>query len=117
MVNVRRGKTTLGCLLLLLFVMALGYFGVNIGRPFFNDYQFRDRMRQEARFAAQRSDQTIQRRLGQYADSLGLPEAAQKVKVRRRQGTIEIWTEYYVVIEFPGIVREIRFSPQVVGTF
>ena len=107
----------MGCLLLLMVVMALGYFGVSIGRPFLHDYQFKDRMRQEARFAAKRSDLTIQRRLAQFADSLGLPEAARMVKVRRRQGTIEIWTEYYVVVEFPGIVREIRFSPQVVGTF
>ena len=117
MVKARRGRSTVGCLLMLLIVMALGYFGVNIGRPFWHDYQFEDRMRQEARFAAKRSDLTIQRRLAAFADSLGLPEAARKVKVRRRQGTIEIWTEYYVVIEFPGIVREIRFSPQVVGTF
>lgn len=117
MENTRSGRSTVGCLMLLLIVMALGYFGVNIGRPYVHDYQFEDRMRQEARFAAKRSDLTIQRRLAAFADSLGLPEAARKVQVRRRQGTIEIWTEYYVVIEFPGIVREIRFSPQVVGTF
>jgi hypothetical protein len=103
--------------MLVVLVMALGYFGVNIGRPFLNDYRFKDRMRQEARFAAKRSDLTIQRRLETYADSLGLPEAARKVQVRRRQGTIEIWTEYYVVVEFPGIVRELHFSPQVVGTY
>jgi len=117
MVKARSGRSTLGCLTIVLFLMALGYFGVNVGRPFWHNYKFEDRMRQEARFAAKRSDLTIQRRLRVYADSLGLPEAAQKVKVRRRQGTIELWTEYYVVVELPGIVREFRFSPQVVGTF
>lgn len=117
MVNARSGRSTLGCLLSVLIVMALGYFSVNVGRPFWDNYQFQDRMRQEARFAAKRSDITIQRRLSVFADSLGLPEAAHKVTVRRRQGTIEIWTEYYVVVEFPGVVREIHFAPQVVGTY
>jgi hypothetical protein len=117
MVKSRSGRSTLGCLTIVLFVMALGYFSVNVGRPFWENYQFEDRMRQEARFAAKRSDMTIQRRLKVYADSLGLPEAAGKVKVRRRQGTIELWTEYYVVVELPGIVREFHFSPQVVGTY
>lgn len=117
MVRARDGRSTLGCLFSLVLLMAVGYFAVNIGRPFWEDYQFEDRMRQEARFAAKRSDLTIQRRLRDYADSLGLPEAAQKVQVRRRAGTIEIWTEYYVVVELPGMVRHFRFSPQVVGTY
>ena len=60
---------------------------------------------------------SIQRRLREYAESLGLPEAAQKVKVRRRQGTFELVTEYYVVVDLPGIVRVFHFSAQVVGTF
>lgn len=46
-----------------------------------------------------------------------LPEAAQRVRVRRRSGTIEIWADYYVNIELPGIVREFHFQPRAVGTF
>lgn len=117
MVKARRGASTLGCLFMIIVVMAIGYFGVNVGRPFWNYYQFRDRMQQEARFAAKRSDITIQRRLGEFADSLGLPENAQKVNVRRRTGTIEIWAEYYEIIELPGTVREFFFEPRAVGTF
>ncbi len=113
----RPGKGTLGCLFSIFIVIALGYFGVNAGRPFWYNYKYQDRMRQEAYFAAKRSDQTIQRRLRDYADSLGLPETAQRVGVRRRGGTIEIWADYYVYIEFPGVVREVHFKPRAVGTF
>ncbi len=113
----RRGEGTVGCLFSIFVAIALVYFGINAGRPFWDYYQFQDRMTQEARFAANRSDVTIQRRLRDYADSLGLPEAAQKVKVRRRSGTIEIWSEYYVNIEFPGFVREQHFTPRAVGTY
>ena len=117
MVKARAGKGTLGCLFSVFVVVAIGYFGVNVGRPFLNYYQFKDRMQQEARFASKRSDVTIQRRLRFYADSLELPENAKKVKVRRRTGTIEIWAEYYELVELPGIVKEFYFEPRAVGTF
>ena len=113
----RRGAGTLGCLFAIFVVIALGYFGYNAGRPFVDNYRYQDRMTQEARFAAKRSDLTIQRRLKDYADSLGLPETAQKIGVRRRSGTIEIWADYYVNIEFPGFVREVHFQPRAVGTY
>lgn len=116
-IRARRGTSTLGCLFSIFLVIAVVYFGVNAGRPFWYNYKFQDRMAQEARFAAKRSDITIQRRLGEYADSLDLPEAAKRVKVRRRAGTIEIWADYYVNIELPGIVREFHLQPRAVGTF
>ncbi len=117
MVNRRAGKGTLGCLLSLLVVATVTYFAYNIGQTYWNYLQFQDRMKQEARFAQHRSDATIQRRLKGYADSLGLPEAAQTVHVRRRRGTIEIWAEYYENVELPLMVREFYFHPRAVGTF
>lgn len=113
----RRGSGTLGCLFTIFLVIAIAYFGVNTGRPFWYNYKFQDRMTQEARFAANRSDNTIRQRLIQYADSLGLPETAQKIGVRRRSGTIEIWADYYVYIEYPLFVREQHFQPRAVGTY
>ncbi|MBX3175560.1 MAG: hypothetical protein KF709_14195 [Gemmatimonadaceae bacterium] len=117
MVRARAGKGTLGCLFSIFVVLAVGYFGLNVGRPFWNYYQYKDRMQQEARFASKRSNATIQKRLKDFADSLHLPENANKVKVRRRTGTIEIWAEYYELIELPGIVKEFYFEPRAVGTF
>ncbi len=113
----RRGASTLGCLFSIFLAIAIVYFGMNAGRPFWHNYKFQDRMAQEAQFAAKRSDATIQRRLRDYADSLGLPETAQRVRVRRRSGTVEIWADYYVNIEFPGFVREHHFTPRALGTF
>lgn len=117
MVRARAGKGTLGCLMSLLVVAAVIYFGVNIGRTYFNYFQFRDRMKVEARFAQHRSDATIARRLREYADSLGIPLGASKVHVRRRGRTIEIWAEYYENVELPLVVKEFYFHPQAVGTF
>ncbi len=117
MVKVRAGKGGLGCLFSIFLVLALGYFAMNIGRPFWRYYQFKDRMQQEARFAGKRSDLVIQRRLRDFADSLELPEHARRINVRRRIGTIEIWAEYYELVELPGVVKEFYFEPRAVGTF
>lgn len=117
MVKMRAGMGTLGCLFSIFMIVALGYFAVNIGEPFWHYYVFKDRMQQEVRFAGKRSDVTIQRRLRDLADSLELPENARKIKIRRRTGTIEVWAEYYELVELPGLVKEFYFEPRAVGTF
>jgi hypothetical protein len=117
MVNRRRGMGGLGCLLTLVFLVAVGWFGYHIGTKYWAFYQFQDRMKSEARFAQHRGDPLIRSRLKLYADSLKLPEGASNVTVRRRRGTIHIFADYYEIIEFPGFVREVHFHPEAVGTF
>lgn len=117
MVRVRRGKGQLGCLLQMLVVVAVVYFSYNVGTVLWNYYQFEDAMKQEVRFSATRSDAVIKRRLSDFADSLGLPEAARNVHVRRSKNVILIWSEYYKNVEFPGFVREFRLNPQATGPF
>ena len=117
MVRRRYGRSQIGCLLSLAIVCAAVYFVVGLGEVFWNYYQYVDRMKQEVRFAASRSDAVIKRRVAAFADSLGLPEAARLVHVKRGQKIISIWAEYYDNIEFPGFVREMHFNPQASGPF
>ena len=46
----RRGESSTGCLVGLLVVSAVIYFGVNIGEIYWRYYQFRDDVRVMARF-------------------------------------------------------------------
>lgn len=117
MVRRRDGRSQLGCLVLMAIGVAVVYFAISIGGVLLDYYQFTDRMKQEVRFAASRSDAVIKRRVAAFADSLGLPEAARNVHVKRGSKLILIWAEYYHNIEFPGFVREIRFNPQATGPF
>ena len=117
MVRARAGKGSLGCIVSLLFMATISYFAINASESYWDYIQFQDRMKQEARFAQHRSNATIARRLSAYADSLGLPEGARKVNVRRNGRTIHIWAEYYQHIELPGMVREFFFHPEAVRTF
>lgn len=117
MVKSRRGASKIGCLFMALLLVFILYFGAGIGEVFWKYYQYQDRMKQEARFAAHRSDAVIVRRVAAFADSLGLPEGARNVRVRRGNRLIYIWAEYYEHLELPGFVKEWRFNPQATGTF
>ena len=117
MVTSRRGFSSLGCLFLVLLGAAAIYFGITIGEHYFRFYQYQDSMRQEVRFAAHNSDALILRHLRERADSLGLPEAAGEVNLQRDGRQITVEAEYYVHIELPLMVREVRFNPHAEGVF
>lgn len=117
MVTRRPGASTLGCLFSMLVVVAVVYFGVNVGAPFFRYYQFRDAMEQEARFADRKSDAQIIATLRLKADSLMLPAPAYKINVRRTPGRITVWTDYAEKIDFPFVTRDITFRPVVERAF
>jgi hypothetical protein len=113
------GRSTLGCLLALLLVTALLYFGINIGEVYWKYYRYQDAMQQEARFAQMRTDQAIARRLVSVAESFGLPDAASQVQIRRDEATrrIVIAAEYSERVELPGFVRTFHFTPRAEGTY
>lgn len=117
MVKPPRGASTLGCLFSLLVVVAVIYFGVNVGAPYFRYYQFRDAMQQEVRFAERKSDSEILATLRLKADSLELPGPAQRINVRRTPTRIVIWTEYTETVDFPFVARDIAFRPVVERSF
>ena len=116
MVRARRGGT-IGCLLMVLVVAGIGYFSINVGEVYLRYYRYRDAMQQHVKFAASRSDEEIKRRLRVFADSIGLPEAAGKVKVIRRGRTMTIFSEYTELVDLPFMNREIDLSPQAQGNF
>lgn len=110
MVTGRGGRSTLGCLVMLLLVVAAGYFAVNVGEVYFRHYEFRDAVRQEARFARMRSDAQIRERLAAKADSLGLPPEAGRIGIFRTARAVTLTSEYTELVELPGFVREFEFS-------
>ena len=115
MVRSRRGASKLGCLFLLLIVAVVAYFGANVGEVYLRYYRYRDAMRQEGRFARQNTDEQIRRHLRSFADSIGLPDEAGHVSVRRSANRISISADYHEVVELPLFIRSFRFVPSYVG--
>jgi hypothetical protein len=116
-VTSRRGTSRLGCLVGVLLLVTVAYFGFNIGEVYVRFFRLKDAMAQEARFAHNRDDNTIRLHLAAVADSLGLPDEAGRVIVTRDGARIIIKTRYTEHVELPLFVREFHFEPQVVRTF
>jgi hypothetical protein len=117
LVIARRGASTLGCLFSLLILATVLYFGVNIGEVYWRYFQYQDQMKQEVRFAVANTNDKILIRLRAGADSLGLPEDARGIAIRRGAHSIAIEAEYYERLEFPMYSKDILFHPHAEGTF
>lgn len=117
MVTARAGMTKMGCLMILLIMTAVVYFGIPAGEAYWRYLEYRDAMRQEVRFRSDLPDEQLRVRLKLIADSLGLPPAASKVSIKRQNRVITIESHYDELIDFPLKKREIHFEPRAVGTY
>lgn len=114
--NPRRGASTTGCLLSLLVLVAVLYYGVNIGELYFRYYRLVDEMGSQARVAAALDNGTIQRRIIAAIQDIGLPDdATSNLQITRvaspRQITIE--SEYSESVHLPLFDHTFRFHPKV----
>lgn len=98
---VRRGSGSMGCLIPLLLIALVMYFGREFGFAYFRYYQFADAMKQEARFASTRPDDSITSRLRSLADSLDLPRNAGQIRISRNPTGVTIWSDYEETIALP----------------
>jgi hypothetical protein len=108
----RRGASRLGCLIQLIILGGLVYFGAYAGQDILEYYRLRDAMKQEARFATLRTDTQIRDHLRSFADSVGLPVDAQEINIVRGENTIKIWTEYDQPLRLPfDIQKSVHLRP------
>lgn len=115
MVTSRRGAGTLGCLFSILVLVALGYFGSQVGEALLRYYRFEDAMRGQLKVASQRTNAEIKATLRLVADSLGIPEDGQDIGVARAGSHLAIWSDYSEPIESPFHVQRIPFHPHAEG--
>lgn len=113
----RRGASRMGCLVYLLIVSAIMYFGVQAGEVYWRYLQYKDAMDQEVRFRGFLPDSRIKTNLLNVADSLGLPEDAGVVSITRKDGRITVEAHYEETIELPGYRREVHFEPRASSTY
>jgi hypothetical protein len=111
----RRGASTLGCLVAVLLFMALLYYGVDIGRVYWNYYRLLDEMETSARFAQTQPDDAIIKHLVGIAQDLSLPAEAQRFTIRRTEHPpiVTIKTRYSVDIVLPFKRRHVTLNPSV----
>jgi hypothetical protein len=111
----RRGASTMGCLLSLLVLVAVLYYGVNIGEVYFRYYRLLDEMEGQARVASALDNGTIQRRIAAAIQEIGLPDdASSNLQITRsatpREITIE--TDYAETVNLPLFVHTFHLHPK-----
>ncbi len=98
----------------LLILVAVLYYGVNIGEVYFRYYRLLDEMQTQAQLAAALDDGTIRRRIQATAQDIGLPDQAQNVRIVRRASPREIAIEaqYSETIHLPLFTHTFTFHPK-----
>ena len=110
-----RGASTTGCLVSLLILVAVLYYGVNIGEVYFRYYRLLDEMKTQARLAAALDNGTIQRRIQAAIQDIGVPEeAGTELTITRRPSPREITIEttYRESVHLPLFDHTFRFHPK-----
>lgn len=108
----RRGGSTLGCLVSVVILATGIYLAILAGRPFYRFKQFHAAMENNARWATGTADSVIMRRLVTLADSLGLPKAARKITITRKNDAILIKSRYTETVTFPLLgEKSFEFTP------
>ncbi len=85
-----RGKTNLGCLLVLVLLGASVYYGIAPAQLQIRYEQMKDYMDTQARFGTNLDDDAIRHRLRDKSTELGLPTDARRISIRRRGRPREI---------------------------
>jgi hypothetical protein len=112
------GASRLGCLIQIVIVVAIIYFGMLAGQEALVYYRFKDAMKNEARFAATRTDAEMSKRLQAFTDSVDLPTAARDIKIVRTDNHIRIWSEYDQEFKLPfNHTKVVHLTPSVENSF
>ena len=115
----RRGASTAGCLLSVVVLMVVLYYGVNFGRVWWRYWEIQDRMKAAARYSQNQSDAQIQTQLRADVRDLGLPPTAASFRIVRvaHPPSITISTVYREEIDLPLIKRTLTFQPKITQRF
>lgn len=105
----RRGAITLGCLVWLLIIAAVLYFGIPAVEVYVRASRFQDALAQETRLHGKQPDYQIRAHMAVLADSLGMPPEAGKVDIVRKAGRVTISSEYEQTIQLPGHAKTVVF--------
>lgn len=106
----RLGGALSGCLVWGVLLVIGAYAGSEIGAPYYRYYRYSDAADQAAHFATIRSDSAMKRDMWATADSLGLPDAAYQVTIRRGANRVHLTAAYDDWWAVPGYRRTVHFQ-------
>jgi hypothetical protein len=108
-----RGEGRVGFLISVIVVAIAIFLGMKIIPVRIDAYEFRDHLREEARYAAVRhDDKTVATRIMQKAKELQIPLDRKNLKIKRSVGEIIISASYEQPIDLKVTTYVYRFNEQ-----
>jgi len=113
--NGERGGSKISLILTLLIVAALGFTAVKIVPVYVEAYQFQDSIEAESRFALtgypKKSVDDIRDDIYKKAVDLDIPAKREDIHVSVTNGSVEIGTDYSVLIDLKVYQYTLQFHP------
>lgn len=93
-------------------LVAVIYAGVKIVPLYVNEYQLRDKMQEEARFAVvnRHSDEQIREVIWREIQDLDIPAKREAIQIENSNREVKISIEYSVPVDFLVYKTELHFS-------
>jgi hypothetical protein len=109
----------MGCLFSILVVVAIAYFGIDFGKAYWANAEYKDEMKQQLKYHSDQAEDQVRAHMKLVADSLGLPEEAGDVTIARdaQTRTISMDAHYDVTVVLPGYQRVLHFDPHAADTY
>jgi hypothetical protein len=101
--NAEKGSAKLNLIITLVILGAMGFAGIRIVPVYFADYQFKDSLNSESRFALtgypKRSAEDVKDDIFKKAQDLGIPAKRDDIVVAMDNGSVSISLDYSVPID------------------
>lgn len=109
----RAGKTKYGCLVTLVVLAGVIYYGWGFGAVYLRYFQLLDEMNQAAQLGRTMDDATIEARLQAQMDSMDAPPQAHHFTIRRfeRPREIRITASYTETVDLPFTHYTLHLNP------
>lgn len=109
-----RGRGRLSLLLWFAFFGVLVFLAFKLVPPYMNNYQFEDKVREEAHFAGvnRKDPDTIRDDIFKQMHMLEIPAHREDIHIENTDAGLHISLDYTVVVDVPGYQFHLHFHPQ-----
>ena len=109
--NSQKGEGRLGLAVAVVIVGTMAFLGIKIIPVRVSAYEFKDTMREEARYGAVRdSDKEVRNRILETADEMGIPLDKKNLSVKRNRAEIMITAKYEQAIDLKFTTYTFKFD-------
>jgi hypothetical protein len=108
-----RGEGRLKALLYLVFLIAAVVTAVKVVPSYVNEYQLKDKMGEQARFAVVNhwTDDQIRDNIYKVIDDLEIPAKREDIKVNHTHSGLTITVSYAIPVDFYVYKTDLKFTP------